>query len=194
MANGRRSRISGEMLMAIKGKQAVGQLGVTLIVRDVAAAADFYRDVLGAEEVQRNFSFNPSHPPENEPVSAELKLAGAQLIVAKENPRWRDAPRPDWPRSPVSAGAASSVLTIYVDDVDDVFARALAAGASPQMENHFPENAYWGDRIAQLHDPFGHVWRIQTRIEDLTEDELPARFAIARERERAMRSVRSDAR
>jgi PhnB protein len=176
------------MLMAIKGKQAVGQLGVTLIVQNVAAAADFYRDVLGAEEVERNFSFNPSHPAENEPVSAELKLAGAHLIVAKENPRWRDAPRTDWPRSPVSAGAASVFMTIYVDDVDDVFARAVAAGASPQVDNHFPENTYWGDRIAQLHDPFGHVWRIQTRIEDVTEDELPARFAIVRERARTMRS------
>ena len=48
--------------MAIKGKQAVGQLGVTLIVQDVASAADFYRDVLGAEEVQRNFSFGPNTP------------------------------------------------------------------------------------------------------------------------------------
>lgn len=174
--------------MAIKGKQTTGQLGVTLIVQDVAAAANFYRDVLGAEEIQRNFSFNPSHPPENEPVSAELKLAGPQLIVAKENPRWRNAPRPDWPRAPVSAGAASAFLTIYVDDVDDAFARALAAGASPQVENHFPENTYWGDRIAQLHDPFGHVWRIQTRNEDVAEDELAARFAIVRERARTMRA------
>jgi PhnB protein len=95
------------MPMAIKGKQSVGQLGVTLIVQDVAAAADFYRDVLGAEEVQRNFSFGPNKPPGSEVLSAELKLAGAYLIVAKENPRWSEAPRPDWPRSPLSAGAAS---------------------------------------------------------------------------------------
>jgi catechol 2,3-dioxygenase-like lactoylglutathione lyase family enzyme len=73
------------MPMAIKGKQSVGQLGVTLIVQDVAAAADFYRDVLGAEEVQRNFSFGPNKPPGSEALSAELKLAGAYLIVAKEN-------------------------------------------------------------------------------------------------------------
>ena len=49
--------------MAIEGKQAVGQFGVTLIVQNGAAAADFYRDVLGAEEIQRNFSFGPNQPP-----------------------------------------------------------------------------------------------------------------------------------
>jgi len=163
--------------MAIKGKQSVG-----------AAAADFYRDVLGAEEMQRNFSFNPVRPPESEAVSAEFRLAGTYIIVAKENPRWRDAPRPDWPRSPLSAGAASVFLTIYVDDVDEVFKCALAADASPEVKNHFPEDAYWGDRIAQLHDPFGHVWRIQTRVEDLAEEELPARFAIVQERARAARA------
>ena len=137
---------SGRMPMAIKGKQAVGQLGVTLIVQDVAAAADFYRDVLGAEEVQRNFSFGPNKPPGSEALSAELKLAGAYLIVAKENPRWSEAPRPDWPRSPLSAGAASVFLTIYVDDVDAVFERAIAAGATPQVRDQFPQSTYWGDR------------------------------------------------
>jgi PhnB protein len=100
------------MPMAIEGKQAVGQLAVTLIVQDVASAADFYRDVLGADEVQRNFSFGPNKAPGTEAVSAELKLAGAYLIVAKENPRWSEAPRPDWPRSPLSAGATSVFLTI----------------------------------------------------------------------------------
>jgi hypothetical protein len=51
----------------------------------VASAADFYRDVLGADEVQRNFSLGPNKPSGKETVSAELKLAGAYLIVAKEN-------------------------------------------------------------------------------------------------------------
>jgi PhnB protein len=176
------------MPMAIKGKQAVGQVGVTLIVQDVASAADFYRDVLGAEEVQRNFSFGPNTPSGSEALSAELKLAGAYLIVAKENPRWSEAPRPDWPRSPLSAGAASVFLTIYVDDVDAVFEGAIAAGATPQVKDQFPESTYWGDRIAQIHDPFGHVWRIQTRIEDVADDELAARFTTQQDRVRAVRA------
>ena len=78
--------------MAIQGKQSVGQLGVTLIVQDVAAAADFYRDILGAEEIQRSFSHGPADRPGPEALHAELRLGGAYLIVAKENPRWREGP------------------------------------------------------------------------------------------------------
>jgi PhnB protein len=174
--------------MAIEGKQRTDQLGVTLIVRDVATAADFYRDVLGAEEISRNFSHGPGDGPGPEALSAELRLAGVYLIVTKENPRWREAPRPDWPRSPLSAGAASVFLTLYVDDVDVVFARAIAAGASPQKKDGAPEDTYWGDRVVQFHDPFGHVWRIQTRIEDVAESDLGHRFEAQRASSRAARA------
>ena len=175
--------------MAISGRHALGQLGVTLIVRDVEAAADFYRDVLGAREIQRNYAFHPGGPRTDQAVSAEMELGGAYLVVASENTRFGEAPRSGWPRSPTSAGGATACLAIYVDDVDDVFTRAIAAGASPQVENHFPEDTFWGDRIAQLHDPFGHVWRIQTKIEDVDENELGARFLAVREAYRARRGA-----
>ncbi|MCO6419779.1 VOC family protein [Siccirubricoccus sp. KC 17139] len=166
--------------MAILGRQGTGQLGITLIVQDVAAAADFYRDVLGAEEVHRSHRPHPGAVPDAKPVSAELRLGGAYLTVTRENPRWREAPRPDWPRSPFSAGAASAFMTVYVDDVDAVFAKALAAGASPTIEGGAPEDAFWGDRMVQFHDPAGHVWRVLTRLEDVEVSDLPARYTAAR--------------
>ena len=143
--------------MAIMGRQDVAQLGLALIVGDVAAAADFYRDVLGAQEIARSLAPNPIDPPSRVAASAELRLGGTYLMVTKENPRWRQAPRADWPRSPVSAGAASAFMTLYVDDVDAVFARAKVAGAEPTLKEAGPEDAYWGDRMVQFHDPFGHV-------------------------------------
>src|SRR5262245_50000749 len=103
----------GTLTMAVKGGLRVGQLGVTLIVQDVAAAAAFYMDVLGAEEVRRHSSALPTDPPGPDVHSVELRLGDAYLIVARENPRWREAPRPDWPRSPISAGAASTAFTLY---------------------------------------------------------------------------------
>lgn len=175
--------------MAFQGKQTVGQICITLIVQDVAKAVDFYRDVLGAEEVQRNFSHGPSDPPGDEMLSAELKLAGAWLNVGKENPRWRDAPRPDWPRSPTSAGTTSVFLTIYVDDVDEVFARAVACGASTLARDEAPHETYWGDKAVNLIDPFGHAWRLQTRLEDVAEADLAARFEAQRARIRASRAA-----
>jgi PhnB protein len=176
--------------MAVKGGLRIGQLGVTLIVQDVAGAAAFYVDVLGFEEVRRHSSPIPTDPPGPDVHSVELRLGNAYLIVARENPRWKDAPRPDWPRSPTSAGAASAAYTLYVDDVADVMERALAAGATPQTRRRTPEDTYWGDRVVQFYDPFGHIWRIQQRVEDVEFDDLPARFEAQRAAYRAVRPAR----
>ncbi|HKI18455.1 MAG TPA: VOC family protein [Isosphaeraceae bacterium] len=61
---------------------------------------------------------------------------------------------------------------LYVDDVDDVFGRAIAAGASVLMP---VEDCFWGDRYGILQDPFGHRWSIATRIEDLSPRQLQER-------------------
>ncbi|MBS9475750.1 VOC family protein [Ancylobacter radicis] len=163
--------------MSIIGGQAVGQFGLALIVQDVGAAADFYRDVFGAQEVARHFAPNPLDLPGPEPVAAELRLSGIHLMVTRENPRWREAPRPDWPRSPRAAGAASAYSVIYVADVAAVFARACAAGAQPSRPGDAPEEGYWGDRMIQIHDPFGHVWRLLERIEEVEAAALGPRLA-----------------
>lgn len=184
---------SVEGMMAIRGRQAVGQFGMTLIVRDVAAAADFYRDVLGARELRRNCMHNHGEAPGEEALSSEMELAGAYLTVVKENPRWGEAPRADWPRSPLSAGAPSTGINLYVDDVDAIFARAVAAGASPQIADGKPQDGYWGDRLVQFYDPSGHFWRLLTRIEELDEEELPERFHAQCEAVRAARRGASSA-
>jgi PhnB protein len=159
--------------MAVRGGLRAGELGVTLIVRDVTVAAEFYRIVLGAREIRR-------HGSASQLDAVEMKLGDADLVVTRENPRWREAQRPDSPRSPASAGAATSFFTVHVTDVDAVLSRAIAMGASPQARGARPEDVYWGDRVAQFHDPSGHVWRIQTRLEDGEPNDLPARFAAAR--------------
>jgi PhnB protein len=160
--------------MAIEGGLRVGQIGISLIVHDVTAATEFYCTVLGAEKTASYFT--PRSPEGSSQVaSVELRFGEAYLTVQQENPRWREAPRPDWPRSPVSAGSASVGFTLYVDDVDDVFARALEAGATSQTP-HGPQSSHWGDRVVQINDPFGHLWRLQTRIEDVTFEDFAERL------------------
>jgi PhnB protein len=55
--------------------------------------------------------------------------------------------------------AAPSGVTLHlqVDDADRWYDRAIAAGATSVMA---PENMFWGDRYAQVKDPFGHLWSI----------------------------------
>jgi catechol 2,3-dioxygenase-like lactoylglutathione lyase family enzyme len=44
-------------------------------------------------------------------------------------------------------------VILYVDDVDAVHARAVAAGHEPEMA---PSDAPWGERYFHLRDPDGH--------------------------------------
>ncbi len=51
----------------------------------------------------------------------------------------------------------SSLLYLYVDDVDATYARAVAAGATSIEE---PADMPWRDRRATIADPFGNGWQI----------------------------------
>jgi catechol 2,3-dioxygenase-like lactoylglutathione lyase family enzyme len=44
-------------------------------------------------------------------------------------------------------------VIFWVDDVDAVHGRAVAAGYSPEMA---PSDAPWGERYFHIHDPDGH--------------------------------------
>lgn len=157
--------------MAISGRQEPGRIGLGLLVHDVPAAVEFYCSVLGAETLS-----SEEVAVSKDCQCAELRLAGTYIVVQREIPQWRAAPREDWPRSPLSSGAASAIFTICVDDVDQVFKRALERGATPPLPGAAPEPNFWGDKVIQIHDPFGHVWRIQTVIETIPFEEAAARL------------------
>jgi uncharacterized glyoxalase superfamily protein PhnB len=64
--------------------------------------------------------------------------------------------------------------TFYVTDAQQTFDRAVAAGA--RAVTHPIELAF-GERVARVRDPHGHLWWIHQRIEDMAVDELAQRFA-----------------
>lgn len=85
---------------------------------------------------------------------AELEIDGA-LFHVHETMRWFDA------LEPVGAKGVTSVIGLFVDDVQEVFNRALAAGArqiSPVTDHDY------GYRQGMFKDPFGHCWQIQKKI------------------------------
>ena len=67
-------------------------------------------------------------------------------------------------------------IHLYVDDTDSTFARAVEAGATPEMP---PADMFWGDRYGTLVDPFGHKWSIATHVEDLTPEQMNERMLAA---------------
>jgi uncharacterized glyoxalase superfamily protein PhnB len=62
----------------------------------------------------------------------------------------------------------SSMLYVYVDDVDEHFERARAAGAQIVLEL---QDRPWGDRTYQAADPEGHQWLFAQHVRDVDVDE-----------------------
>jgi PhnB protein len=63
-----------------------------------------------------------------------------------------------------------------VENVDEVVARATAAGAQVLRP---VQDQFYGDRSGTVLDPFGHKWTIATHKEDVSPEEIERRFAAA---------------
>jgi hypothetical protein len=82
-------------------------------------------------------------------------------------------------RPPTALGSTSVQVFMYVEDVDAAVKRAVEAGATRATK---VADQFWGDRLGTITDPFGHVWVLATRTENLTPEEIMerARAAAAR--------------
>jgi PhnB protein len=132
-----------------------------LIVRGASRAVAFYKKAFGARE---RFRFSPG----NDVIAhGEIQIGDSYLMLADESPDTGT-------RSPESVGGTASSVFLYVDDVDAVYRRAIAAGATSLVA---PKDMFWGDRFARVSDPFGHQWQIATRVEEVPPEEVQRRLA-----------------
>ena len=129
-----------------------------IIVRGAAAAIEFYQRAFGAEVVDRMDGEDGSV------MHAELRFGDSMVMLGDENPEWGS-------KSPLSTNGNPGSLHLYVPDVDAVFARAVAAGATVTQPL---DDAFWGDRYGKVRDPFGHDWGIATRVRTLSSAEMKA--------------------
>ncbi|NUT18570.1 MAG: VOC family protein [Hamadaea sp.] len=137
------------------------QLAVHLVVNDPDAAAEWYAEVLGARETSR------VPLPDGRPLTVELMIGDTVLAIAGE---WPDRGL----RTPAALGASPAAFHLPVSDVDAVYERAIAAGATSFEP---PNDAFWGDRTAQFLDPSGHRWAVDRHLRDVSAEELAERVA-----------------
>lgn len=137
------------------------RLSPYLCVDGAAAAIDFYTAVLGATERMR------MPGPDGKVGHAELEIGDGLVMLSDEYPDMGV-------RSPKALGGTSVTIHLYVEDADDVHAKALTAGAKALRP---VETQFYGDRSGQFEDPFGHRWNVSTRVEDVPPDELARRAA-----------------
>ena len=131
-----------------------------LICRDPASEIHFCVHAFEATELNRR----PGH---DGSVAHALLQIGPEMIMIEAE--WPNLPS----RAPSMDGSSPVVIFIYVPDVDGTVERAVAIGATVLVPL---QNQFWGDRIAWLLDPAGHVWTVATRIEETTAAERSDRW------------------
>jgi len=134
-----------------------------LCVNGGTAALEFYKSVFGATERMR------MPAPDGRIGHAELQFGDSVIMLADEYPEMGV-------RSPRAIGGTPVTISVYVEDVDAVFNRAVAAGAKSLRA---VETQFYGDRSGQFEDPFGHRWSVATHVEDVAPDEMERRAANA---------------
>lgn len=132
-----------------------------LIVDNAARAMEFYQKAFGAQEVMRLGA------PGGKIMHAEVQIGDSKVMFADEVPQMGAL-------SPKSVGGSSVFVGLYVENVDEVVARAAAAGAQVLRP---VQDQFYGDRSGTVLDPFGHKWTIATHKEDVTPEEIERRFA-----------------
>jgi len=151
-----------EMQMTVSF-QPEGYQSVTpyLVVKNAAEALDFYAKAFGAKELMR------LQDPGGKVMHAEFQVGDSRIMIADECPEMSAL-------SPQTVGGSPVNFCIYVENCDEVFQQALAAGGK---EKRPVQDQFYGDRSGTLEDPFGHTWTIATHKEDLTQEEIEQRAA-----------------
>jgi len=117
-----------------------------LIISHGVTNIDFYTRAFGAD-VLRTF--------ENDDGTihvAELSIHGALFHLHEEG---RGSLNPE------NCKGTTTIIGLFVPDVDDVMKMAMKAGAK-EIE---PAQDYdYGYRQGKIEDPFGHIWMIEKKI------------------------------
>ena len=85
---------------------------------------------------------------------AELLIDGAIFHIHEQNIKKSQF-------SPKNLNGTTTLIGLFVSDVDAVMSKAIQAGATVVS----PAQSYdYGYRQGQIKDPFGHVWLIEMKI------------------------------
>ena len=122
-----------------------------IISRDIAGVIEFAKRAFDAEEIARVVD-------ENGVIGhAEFRIGDSIVMGFDAKPEWPDTP---------------DFLRLYVADADAVHRQALESGATSVTE---VTHLFWGDRVGRVRDPFGNLWWIQSRVEEVAPEEMQRR-------------------
>jgi PhnB protein len=119
-------------------------------------ALEFYQKAFGAELMGEAAPM----PDGSGIMHAMMRLGNSHLMMADAWPGfWEQGPK-DY---------ATTGLWLYVEDSDALYNKAVKAGCEVLEEIM---DAFWGDRMGKVKDPFGHTWAIATHKWIFTPEEM----------------------
>ncbi|MBN3811522.1 VOC family protein [Paraburkholderia sp. Ac-20347] len=121
-----------------------------LTVRDARAAIAFF---------EAAFGFAVRDSVEDDGAVMHVEMTYHDQLIVMFAPEGAFGSTAHTPKS--SNTIAPQSFYLYVDDVDTVYARALAAGAKSLSE---PQDQFWGDRFAQVEDLDGYRWALARHL------------------------------
>jgi PhnB protein len=124
-----------------------------MVVPDAGRLIEFLEKAFGGRVVDRYDG------PGGHVMHAEVMIGDSVVALGDPTPGWDPTP---------------CMLTVYVDDVDATYRRALEAGAESLAE---PTNEFYGHRTARVRDPARNLWKIAAVVEELDRDEIARRMA-----------------
>ncbi len=127
-----------------------------LVCAGAAEAIEFYKQAFDAQEAMR------IPGPGGKLMHACIRIGDSAVMLIDENPDWGIV-------GPKSLKGSPVTIHLFVEDVDAIVERAVAAGAKVTMP---VEDMFWGDRYGKLEDPFGHHWSVATHLRDMTQEEI----------------------
>lgn len=131
----------------------------SLSIDGAAEAIEFYKKVFGATE-----RFRMEGPP-GRIAHAELQFGDSVVMLSDASPEMNFS-------GPKTYGGSPVIISVYVEDVDATFAKAIEAGAK---EERAVETQFYGDRSGGFEDPWGHRWYVASHVEDVSEEEMAKR-------------------
>ncbi len=139
--------------MVVAEKKAVkkvpeGYTAVTpwIVSPDSGRLITFITNAFGAEEIEGSRMLTP----EGRVAHVEVKIDDAVIMLF-------DAAR-SWPQTP-------AFIRLFVDNAEAAYQKALKAGARSVTK---PTMLSFGDKVARVADPFGNIWWLQERVEDVS--------------------------
>ena len=124
-----------------------------LVVDGAEKLIEFVETVFGGKLV---FKMNSE---EGRIGHAEMKIGDSFLMLADASDEWK---------------ATRTLLHLYFENSDEIYQKALAAGAISIKE---PADQPYGDRSSAIQDSFGNIWGIATHFEDVSEEEMIRRMS-----------------